>query len=122
MNQIMFDRGKAISTTILLVLLLFWLPLGGCNSPPRFVGEGGGREVVLRLREGEETPVGSRVLRLRGNDADSDALTFGVRPAQPDPQADVLRVQRVSDTEADLFLSKPLDREVCTCLIFFLLL
>ncbi|KAI4457764.1 fat atypical cadherin-related [Holotrichia oblita] len=87
-----------------------------CNRPPRFLIDGQ-TEIVLRLKEGEETPVGKMnnnyfvstlIYKLRGIDPDGDSLGFGVR-TQSD--SDVIRIESTSATEADIYLNHELDRE-----------
>ncbi|XP_011305109.1 cadherin-23 [Fopius arisanus] len=78
------------------------------NHPPEFLINGQ-TEIVVRLKEGPETPVGTLIYRLRGIDADGDALTFGVKDQ---PGADVIRVENFATQEANVFLNKLLDREV----------
>ena len=87
-----------------------WTP-AQANRPPRFElqdGRGGG-EVVVRLKEGAETPVGSVVYRLRASDPDGDSLVFAVHGAAAN---ELLSVEPVGATEANLVLVKQLDREV----------
>ncbi|KAJ3665071.1 hypothetical protein Zmor_000585 [Zophobas morio] len=78
-----------------------------CNRPPRFLINGQ-TEIVLRLKEGKETPVGTLIYKLRGTDPDGDPLSFGVRSQ---PGSDVIRVENISPSEADVYLNKELDRE-----------
>nr|XP_012151361.1 PREDICTED: cadherin-23 [Megachile rotundata] len=77
------------------------------NNPPRFLIDGQ-TEIILRLKEGPDTPVGSLIYRLRGVDPDGDSLMFGVRD-QPD--SDVIRVENFSPNQANIYLNKLLDRE-----------
>lgn len=77
------------------------------NHPPRFLINDQ-TEIVVRLKEGSETPAGSLIYHLRGVDPDGDPLTFGVRDF---PGNDILRIERVSNTEADIYLKNELDRE-----------
>ncbi|XP_023311794.1 cadherin-23 [Anoplophora glabripennis] len=77
------------------------------NRPPRFLIDGQ-TEIVLRLKEGVDTPVGTLIYRLRGYDADGDPLKFGVRSS---PGSDVIRVENSSPSEANVYLNKELDRE-----------
>ncbi|XP_049786609.1 cadherin-23-like [Schistocerca cancellata] len=97
------SRGAAL---VLLISAVF--PAATvANSPPRFLTDGQA-EIVLRLKEGPETPVGSLLYRLRGVDTDGDSLTFGVRE-QPD--SDILRIENFAGNQASIYLRKPLDRE-----------
>ncbi|CAH1406526.1 unnamed protein product [Nezara viridula] len=78
------------------------------NRPPRFLIDGQ-TEIVLRLKEGPDTPVGSLIYRLRGMDPDGDPLTFGIRDY---PGSDVIRIENLGTSEANIYLNKELDREV----------
>lgn len=77
------------------------------NRPPRFLIENQ-TEIVLRLKEGSETPAGSLIYRLRGFDPDGDSLVFGVRESDGN---DILKIEKVGNSEADVYLKKELDRE-----------
>jgi len=69
----------------------------------------GSSEILLRLKEGPENPVGSLIYTLKGYDPDGDPLTFGLRG----PVANsLLRVESSGPDEAQLFLKTELDREV----------
>ncbi|KAJ4438182.1 hypothetical protein ANN_14121 [Periplaneta americana] len=52
---------------------------------------------------------GSRIYRLRGYDPDNDTLTFGL---QHQADNEILRIENLGTTEADVYLKKELDREV----------
>ncbi|XP_077287524.1 cadherin 88C [Arctopsyche grandis] len=78
------------------------------NRPPRFLIDGQ-TEIVIRLKEGPDTPVGNLIYRLRGVDADGDRLQFGVRDQ---PGSDIFRIESTSANEANVFLAKELDREI----------
>lgn len=52
---------------------------------------------------------GSKITTLRGYDPDGDALTFGVRGVEG---RELLRIEPNGATEANVYLRKPLDREV----------
>uniref|UniRef100_A0A1B0CCE9 Putative cadherin egf lag seven-pass g-type receptor n=1 Tax=Lutzomyia longipalpis TaxID=7200 RepID=A0A1B0CCE9_LUTLO len=78
------------------------------NLPPRFLIDGHS-EIVLRLKEGPDTPVGSLIYRLKGFDPDGDPLTFGIKESIPG--SEVLRVENVGMNQANLFLAQELDRE-----------
>lgn len=101
----------------LLRLLSWWLLLTSsvvlCNKypnrPPRFLIDGHS-EIVLRLKEGPDTPVGSLIYRLRGSDPDNDPLVFGIRDTGYG--SDVLRIENLGNNEANLYLAQELDREV----------
>lgn len=79
------------------------------NRPPRFLIDGHS-EIVLRLKEGPDTPVGSLIYKLRGADPDNDALVFGIRDTGYG--SDVLRIENIGNNEANLYLAQELDREV----------
>lgn len=109
---------RAVSWTWWLGLLaIIWsahlLAVVQCNQypnrPPRFLIDGHS-EIVLRLKEGPETPVGSLIYRLRGSDPDNDPLTFGIR--NTGYGSDVLRIENIGNSEANLYLAQELDREV----------
>lgn len=53
---------------------------------------------------------GSLIFRLQGTDPDGDKLEFGV---QNTPGSDVITVKTISKTDANVYLAKELDREVC---------
>ncbi|KAK9884479.1 hypothetical protein WA026_007322 [Henosepilachna vigintioctopunctata] len=84
---------------VYVCLMLFFCNISSvqCNRPPRFLIDGQ-TEIVLRLKEGAETPV----------DPDGDALLFGVRPQTG---SDVIRIEATSPNEANIYLNKELDRE-----------
>lgn len=77
------------------------------NRPPRFIIDEQ-TEIVIRLKEGPDTPAGSFIYRLRGADPDGDVLTFGVQGHG----SDVIRIENLNSNEANVYLNKELDREV----------
>lgn len=79
------------------------------NRPPRFIIDNHS-EIVLRLKEGPDTPVGSLIYKLRGSDPDNDPIVFGIRDTGYG--SDVLRIENIGNNEANLFLARELDREV----------
>ncbi|XP_013175482.1 PREDICTED: cadherin-23 [Papilio xuthus] len=93
--------------------ILLWLVLTtlittcSANRPPRFLIDGRS-EIVVRLKEGPETPVGSLIYRLRGIDPDGDTLKFGIKDQIG---SDILRLEAISSNEANVYLVKELDRE-----------
>lgn len=87
------------------------------NRPPRFIIDGGQSEIVLRLKESPETPVGSLIYHLKGYDPDNDPLTFGIIPSQ---FSDIIRIENFGSNEAKVYLAKDLDREVSFLVIMFL--
>ncbi|KAJ8962164.1 hypothetical protein NQ318_018121 [Aromia moschata] len=101
----LFYSYHLISTIFLL--LNFSIKSVSCNRPPRFLIDGQ-TEIVLRLKEGADTPVGTLIYKLRGFDADGDSLKFGIRSS---PESNVIRVESTSPTEANVYLNKLLDRE-----------
>ncbi len=79
---------------ILFILLTFCVRTSLCNSPPRFVLESSnaevvGGDIVVRLKEGQETPPGSKIYSLRGFDSDGDRLLFGVQKGR---DSDLIKV------------------------------
>ncbi|KAG6445751.1 hypothetical protein O3G_MSEX004072 [Manduca sexta] len=88
-------------------LVVFLLAAVSANRPPRFLIDGQS-EIVVRLKEGAETPVGSLIYRLRGVDPDGDTLQFGIRDQLG---SDILRLEAISSNEANIYLVKELDRE-----------
>ncbi|XP_024946017.1 cadherin-23 isoform X2 [Cephus cinctus] len=98
------------TSRISLIIFIVIFSISLCcarNNPPRFLIDGQ-TEIVLRLKEGPETPVGSLIYRLRGVDPDGDDLIFGVRDQ---PGSDVIRVENFNRNEANIYLNKLLDRE-----------
>ncbi|CAG9818294.1 unnamed protein product [Phaedon cochleariae] len=95
---------------VLVMVLIFSSTVNfvQCNKPPRFITDGL-TEIVLKLKEGDENPVGSVIHTLRGYDPDGDYLKFGVSPTLG---SDVIRVESISAIEANIYLNKELDREV----------
>lgn len=94
------------------IALLWVVALTGANQPPRFelTDDIIGGEIVLKLKEGSDgTPVGSTIYRIRAADPDGDVLQFGLLGQAAN---ELLRVQPVGPSEADLVLVKELDREV----------
>ena len=100
--------------SLILYLIVIFLCIIGhspvtANSPPQFVLSEGQSEIVLRLKEGPETPAGSLIYRLKGYDPDDDPLTFGLRGQIAN---ELLRIENVRTNEANVYLKKELDREV----------
>lgn len=99
------------------------------NRPPRFLIDNQHSEIVLRLKEGPDTPVGktssaflldgyfkfsnqltgSLIYKLKGFDPDGDALDFGVQSTY---DSDIISVRNLESNEAGIYLEKELDREV----------
>lgn len=57
---------------------------------------------------------GSLIYRLKGFDPDGDSLRFGTLPT---PGSDVIKIESISPSEANVYLNKELDREVSTLII-----
>ncbi|XP_072938602.1 cadherin-23 [Epargyreus clarus] len=93
---------------IQLLWFLTCLQFAVSNRPPRFLIDGRS-EIVVRLKEGPDTQVGSLIYRLRGVDPDGDTLTFGIKDQVG---SDILRLEAISSNEANIYLVKELDREV----------
>lgn len=93
---------------VLFLLVSFLPPSTARNNPPRFLTDGQ-TEIILRLKEGPKTPVGSIIHRLRGIDPDGDELIFGIKNQ---PGSDIIRVENFNPNEANIYLNKPLDREL----------
>uniref|UniRef100_A0A182ISV2 Cadherin domain-containing protein n=1 Tax=Anopheles atroparvus TaxID=41427 RepID=A0A182ISV2_ANOAO len=91
-----------------VLLVLCWcVGLASANRAPVFLIDDHA-EIVIRLKEFPETPVGTLVYRLRGYDADGDPLTFGV---QKGADSHIIRLTQNASTEAYVFLNHELDRE-----------
>ncbi|XP_022120263.2 cadherin-23 [Pieris rapae] len=90
-----------------IIILLFLCHVVRGNRPPRFLIDGRS-EIVIRLKEGLDTPVGSLIYRLRGVDPDGDVLQFGIRNQVG---SDILKIEAISSNEANIYLVKELDRE-----------
>ncbi|KAL2733633.1 cadherin-23 [Vespula maculifrons] len=106
-----YKRSRFKEDWPILLFLLLACVSESCtarNNPPRFLIDGQ-PEIVLRLKEGPETLIGSLIYRLRGVDPDGDSLTFGVRDQ---PGSDVIRLENFGLNEANIYLNKLLDREV----------
>ncbi|KAB0799063.1 hypothetical protein PPYR_06943 [Photinus pyralis] len=95
---------------IVCVLYAFQGCISGvlCNRPPRFLIDGQ-TEIVIRLKEGSDTPVGSVIYKLHAIDPDGDNLKFGVKQQSG---SEVIRVETTSANEANVYLNQELDREV----------
>lgn len=108
-GRIHYYRKVRLKTMFALVLFLASIVQVQSNRPPRFVIDGGQSEIVLRLKESPETPVGSLIYHLKGFDPDNDQLTFGIIPSQ---FSDIIRIENFGTNEANVYLAKDLDREV----------
>jgi cadherin 23 len=94
----------------LLLVVLVILGYSEANSPPKFLLDGSdavGGDIVVRLKEGPDTPVGTKILILRGFDPDGDALDFGYRG-----ETDLLEIESDRSGEAAVFLGRLLDAEI----------
>lgn len=92
----------------ILVVILGFIEVVRGNRPPRFLIEGHS-EIVLRLKEGPATPVGTLIYKLKGFDPDGDDLQFGIRTTI---DSNILKIENSGNNEANLYLAKELDREV----------
>jgi len=95
------------SLVIFLLLMNSGTVMG--NILPQFLLSDGQSEIVLRLKEGPMTPVGSLIYTLKGIDRDGDPLTFGLKGQIAN---ELLRIENRGRDSANLFLKKELDREV----------
>uniref|UniRef100_A0A182T3Z4 Cadherin domain-containing protein n=1 Tax=Anopheles maculatus TaxID=74869 RepID=A0A182T3Z4_9DIPT len=91
----------------LVLCLTFATSLVSCNRAPVFLIDDHA-EIVIRLKEFPETPVGTLIYHLRGYDADGDPLTFGV---QKSADSHIIRLKQNSSNEAFVYLNHELDRE-----------
>ena len=105
------DRGGVLG---LAILSLAAAMVGAANAPPKFILDGGqnspGGDVVVRLKEGPETPPGTKILHLRGHDPDGDRMRFGFRGSAPG----LIRIEGGQNGEASVFLERELDAETET--------
>ena len=95
--------------TQLIVSCLF--TLCWANSPPEFLldqDQSRGGDIVIRLKEGPDTPPGTVVYRVKAFDADGDDLTFGL--ISSDSNADLVDIVNESN-EASIVLKRELDAE-----------
>ncbi|XP_071547487.1 cadherin-23 isoform X5 [Panulirus ornatus] len=102
------QKARLAALVVVVALAGSLVSPAGANTPPRFILDGQS-EIVIRLTEGEATPVGSKIYTLRGSDPDGDALTFGVRGVEG---RDLLRIEQNGAAEANVYLKKALDREI----------
>ncbi|CAG9785729.1 unnamed protein product [Diatraea saccharalis] len=107
MNQRVAGKPARVRLKLAWCLLLM-LQTVTANRPPRFLIDGQS-EIVVRLKEGPDTPVGSLIHRLKGVDPDGDTLRFGLRDQVG---SDIIRLEAISSNEANIYLVKELDREV----------
>ena len=105
------DRGGVLGLAILSLAVAM---AGAANAPPKFILDGGqnspGGDVVVRLKEGPETPPGTKILHLRGHDPDGDRMRFGFRGSAPG----LIRIEGGQNGEASVFLERELDAEAET--------
>ena len=95
-------------TQLIIVLDLCSAVVGGyVNNPPKFLIDNQ-TEIVLRLKEGIETPVGSVIYTVNGYDQDGDTLTFGIKETIGN---ELIKIEHVKKNSANLILKKELDRE-----------
>ncbi|XP_063703738.1 LOW QUALITY PROTEIN: cadherin-23 [Culicoides brevitarsis] len=93
---------------VLIYCLTFLLSSVQANRPPRFQLDGNPSEIVVRLKEGKESPIGTLIYRLKALDPDGDHLTFGIKN---DIDSDVIRIETIGENDANIRLNKELDRE-----------
>uniref|UniRef100_A0A8D8Q5N3 Cadherin-23 n=1 Tax=Cacopsylla melanoneura TaxID=428564 RepID=A0A8D8Q5N3_9HEMI len=105
-NRVREKQVLFVGIYLLLSAILVGSSVSG-NRPPRFIIDEQ-TEIVVRLKEGPDTPVGTFIYRLRGADPDGDVLTFGVQGHGHD----VIRIENLNSNEANIYLNKELDREV----------
>ncbi|XP_076254709.1 cadherin 88C [Rhynchophorus ferrugineus] len=105
--EVFCTKIRRCCSLVFLLLLFECLDMVCGNRPPRFLIDGQ-TEIVLRLKEGDETPIRSLLYKLKAYDPDGDPLTFGLRSS---PGSDVIVVESTSNTEANVYLNKLLDRE-----------
>ncbi|XP_052863308.1 cadherin-23 [Anopheles cruzii] len=91
----------------LLLILSVCVCAVSCNRAPVFLIDDHA-EIVIRLKEHPDTPVGTLIYRLRGHDADGDPLTFGV---QKSGDSHIIRLKQNTSSEAYVYLNHELDRE-----------
>ena len=109
-----------MSRTAQSVLLISWMVLitsVRANQPPRFEVDGDQQsEILIKLKEGSETPVGTLIHQVRAADPDGDLLQFGLHGKDAN---ELLKIETVNATHANLYLKKLLDREVSWELLYF---
>jgi hypothetical protein len=111
-RRVMGSLLQSSSSLVLLIFLLLMDDLGAKvqgNILPQFLLSDGQSEIVLRLKEGPATPVGSMIYTLKGIDRDGDPLTFGLKGQIAN---ELLRIENRGRDTANLYLKKELDREV----------
>ena len=92
------------------MLAVIYVCCADANQPPRFEFEAGQQgEIVLKLKEGSDTPVGSLIYTIRASDPDGDPLEFGLLGNSAN---ELLVIESNHSTEANVYLKKLLDREV----------
>ncbi|XP_058129586.1 cadherin-23 [Anopheles ziemanni] len=107
-NEIFSRTTNRLKWDLWVLLILCWcVGLATANRAPVFLIDDHA-EIVIRLKEFPETPVGTLIYRLRGYDADGDPLTFGV---QKSADSHIIRLTQNKSTEAYVFLNHELDRE-----------
>uniref|UniRef100_A0A182JWJ6 Cadherin domain-containing protein n=1 Tax=Anopheles christyi TaxID=43041 RepID=A0A182JWJ6_9DIPT len=99
--------GTPLGFPQLVLCLILGVSLVSCNRAPVFLIDDHA-EIVIRLKEFPETPVGTLIYRLRGYDADGDPLTFGV---QKSADSHIIRLKQNTSNEAFVYLNHELDRE-----------
>ena len=59
-----------------------------------------GGDIVVRLKEGSDTPPGTKILQLRGFDKEGDDLVFGVKGSQAKR---LLEIENHHNSEASVY-------------------
>ncbi|XP_044002013.1 cadherin-23 isoform X2 [Aphidius gifuensis] len=90
------------------IFLCIWKICNAQNHPPQFIIDGQ-NEIVVKVKEGPETPVGKLIHTLTGRDEDGDPLIFGIKHQ---PGADVIKLKNTDKNKAYIYLNKLLDREI----------
>ena len=97
-------------TVLSLLIFALAISLAGANTPPRFLIDGGGTavggDVIVKLKEGLDTPVGTKILQLRGYDRDGDNLEFGVKD-----DLGIIAIENGRNNQAGVYLTSELDAE-----------
>jgi cadherin 23 len=106
------NRLKSLLVSCLLTLLFFSCCVSA-NSPPKFVlDQNTGPDIVIRLKEGRDTPPGTVIYRAKAFDPDGDPLTFGVISRKDLSSSDIVDIVNENGSyEASLVLKRPLDAE-----------
>ena len=105
------DRLSSCLLTLCLMLTTCCCIVVRANSPPEFLldpDQSRGGDIVIRLKEGPDTPPGTVIYRVKAFDPDGDILTFGL--ISSDSNAELVEIVNDSN-EASIVLKKELDAE-----------